>query len=260
MQHSVRYTVMFAAILCVVCSIFVASAAVLLKDKQEANAVLDRQIKVLDVAGLLADGAKPSPAEVDATFKERIKPVVVELKTGQAASGVDPLTFDQLAARNDPARSIEAPKNPAQVQRIPNHGLVYELTQGDVVKGIILPLEGKGLWSTLYGFLALESDARTVRGITFYQHAETPGLGGEVDNPRWKSLWPGRKAFDKNWKPVLAVKKGQAGTPEADPYHVDGLSGATITSRGVTDLLQFWLGENGFGPFLEAYRAEKGIK
>ena len=101
---------------------------------------------------------------------------------------------------------------------------------------------------------------RDDRGITFYEHGETPGLGGEVDNPRWKSLWKGRKAFDDSGEVRIAVIKGQAGPPESDPYRVDGLSGATITSRGVTNLLAFWLGDAGFGEYLGHYRSERGLR
>ena len=136
------------------------------------------------------------------------------------------------------------------MQRIPHNATIYEVRKEGKLEQIILPVEGKGLWSTLYGYLALKDDLNTINGLTFYQHAETPGLGGEVDNPRWKALWPGRKAFGDDGKPAVEVVKGQAGTPEEAPYAVDGLSGATITSRGVTYLIQFWLGDQGFGPYL----------
>ena len=116
---------------------------------------------------------------------------------------------------------------------------------------VALPIEGKGLWSTLYGFLVLGSDGATIRGITFYQHGETPGLGGEIDNLDWKALWDGRQAFDADGRPVIEVVKGKA----SGPTEVDGLSGATLTSRGVTNLVRFWLGDNGFGPYLEQFRA-----
>jgi Na+-transporting NADH:ubiquinone oxidoreductase subunit C len=142
------------------------------------------------------------------------------------------------------------------VQRIPNEALVYLLRSDGAVDAIILPVEGQGLWSTLYGYLALAPDTRTVRNIIFYQHGETPGLGGEVDNPRWKALWKGRLAFDEGWNPKIAVIKGRAGPPEEDPHRIDGLSGATLTSNGVTNLVQFWLGEHGFGPYLEATRRD----
>jgi Na+-transporting NADH:ubiquinone oxidoreductase subunit C len=115
-----------------------------------------------------------------------------------------------------------------------------------------LPIEGYGLWGFLYGFIAMEADGETIAGITFYLHMETPGLGGEVDNPTWKGLWRGKKAFRPSSDEVaIAVIKNAS-----DEYGVDALSGATITSRGVTNMLTFWFGEHGFGPFLAKVRAE----
>ena len=120
---------------------------------------------------------------------------------------------------------------------------------------MILPVEGLGLWSTLYGFLAVDADLETIRGLTFYEHAETPGLGGEVDNPRWKSLWPGRRTT-VDGEPRIEVIRGRAGPPGEDPYRVDGLSGAAITGRGVTNLLRFWLSDEGFRPYLTRLSVE----
>jgi Na+-transporting NADH:ubiquinone oxidoreductase subunit C len=135
--------------------------------------------------------------------------------------------------------------------------LIYERVDGDDVVLLILPIEGKGLWSTLYGFLALAPDTKTIEGLTFYEHGETPGLGGEIDNPRWKGLWKDRVAFDDEGNPEIEVIKGAAGPPDTDPHRVDGLSGATLTGRGVTHLIQFWLSNDGYGPFLEKFRAER---
>lgn len=253
-MHSTGYTLAFAGVVCVVCSVFVSGSAVLLKDRQTQNAVLDRQSKVLTVAGLQAEGEKLSPAEIQKRFAEGIEPEVVELQTGEVAADIDPKTYDQGKALSDPEMSREAPENAAKVRRLPKYGLVYKIKGDDGIGGLILPVEGKGLWSTLYGFLALDKDLQTIKGITFYKHGETPGLGGEVDNPRWKALWVGRKAFDASGEPKIAVIKGQAGTPEEDPYKVDGLSGATLTSRGVTHLVQFWLDDQGFGPYLDRAR------
>jgi Na+-transporting NADH:ubiquinone oxidoreductase subunit C len=259
MQHSARYVILFAAAICVFCSIFVASSAVLLKDRQEANKALDVQKKVLVVAGLMTEGEKLDPAEIRRRYDKSIKPMVVDLRTGNVVDGVDPASFDQRQAAADPDTSHVAPPNKAKVARVPDRALVFEVVEDGTLRSIILPIEGKGLWSTLYGFLALAPDGRTINGITFYEHGETPGLGGEVDNPRWKALWKGRKAFDEDWKPAIVVAKGQAGSVEADPYRVDGLSGATITSRGVTNLLAFWLGDDGFAPYLAQKRSQKGI-
>lgn len=259
MQHSTGYIVGFAVAICLVCALFVAGSAVSLKPLQEANVILDRQKKVLTVAGLLEEGESPAADEVARIFEKNVRSKVVELESGTVAEGIDPAGFDQQAAMADPATSEAAPPNGAKVARIPNNGLVFEVVENGELEAMIFPIEGKGLWSTLYGYIALAPDARTVVGITFYDHGETPGLGGEVDNPGWKAKWEDRKVFNERWKPVIAVKKGIAGSPSEDPYQVDGLSGATITSRGVTELVRFWLGDNGFGPYLAKYRAQAGV-
>jgi Na+-transporting NADH:ubiquinone oxidoreductase subunit C len=244
---------------CLVCSIFVAGAAVSLKERQDANIVLDRQKKVLIVSGLMKETDKLSAAEIGERFAERVTPRAVDLATGEYNETVDAATYDQRKAAKDPDQSTKASANAAKVRRIPNIGLVYQVrSKTGGLDAIIVPIEGAGLWSTLYGYLALGPDTRTIKGITFYEHGETPGLGGEVDNPRWKSLWAGRMAFDERWVPKISVIKGRAGSPKEDPYRVDGLSGATITSRGVDSLVKYWLGDSGFGPYLANLRAERG--
>lgn len=253
------YTFLFAGAVCLICSTLVSVSAVSLRARQEVNRVLDRQEKVLAVSGLVGDGESLSADLVHERFATNIEPRIVNLETGEYVpeSEVDPTTFDQQKTMKNPDTSNEAPPNKAGIRRIPNYALVYQVVEDGNVTELILPVEGKGLWSTLYGYLALDKDTTTIKGLTFYQHGETPGLGGEVDNPRWKALWPGRQAYDEDWNPEIRVIKGPAGSPEEAPYSVDGLSGATITSNGVTHLLQFWLGENGFGPYLENFR-EKG--
>lgn len=254
MQPSIGQTIAFATAVCVVSAVAVSSAAVGLKDIQEANKLLDRQSKVLGVAGLVEPGQKLTADEAQAMFDEYIVTVPVVLETGDVAEDVDPVTYDQRAASQDPDLSTTAPDNAAKVPRLPDVGLVYQVVNDGNVDKLILPVEGMGLWSTLYGYIALESDLNEVAGITFYEHGETAGLGGEVDNPRWQALWPGRRIFDADGSPAIEVIKGAAGTPEQDPYQVDGLAGATLTSRGVTNLLHLWLGPDGFGPYLDKYR------
>ena len=258
MQRSSTYIVGFAGAVCLVCAIFVSSLAVALKDRQAANKVLDRQTKVLTVAGLIEEGAAKAPEEIEALFQQNIKARLVNLNTGQYDQNTTVDGFDQLARSKDPATSKAQPANPAGVARTPDVAMVYQLVKGDEIKALILPIEGKGLWSTLYGFIALGSDTSSIKGITFYQHGETPGLGGEVDNPRWKAQWAGKQAFaNGNWDtPKIKVLKGMA-TP-GSLYEIDGLSGATITARGVSSLVQFWLGKEGFGPYLAAVRETGG--
>jgi Na+-transporting NADH:ubiquinone oxidoreductase subunit C len=259
MQHSTGYIVGFAVSICLVCALFVAGSAVGLKDRQDANILLDRQKKVLTVAGLMNDGDRLTREEISSVFDSSIQQKVIDLKTGKPNTDIDGASFDQQAAASDPDTSVEAPENVSRVRRLPNNALVFDVMERGELKALILPIEGYGLWGTLYGYIALAPDARTIVGITFYKHKETPGLGGEVDNPRWKASWPGRLAFDDRGNPAISVKKGVAGSIEEDPYQVDGLSGATITSRGVTALVRFWLGDDGFGPYLTKYRAQAGV-
>jgi Na+-transporting NADH:ubiquinone oxidoreductase subunit C len=246
-------------LLCVFFSLIVSAVSVGLRERQEENRRLDRMKNVLSVAGLMKSREPLSRSEIDRRFTTRLEPRIVELATGRYVEGIDPMGFDPRRAAKDPTRSRPAPENPAKVRRVPRESLIYLIVEDGKVEGIILPIEGYGLWSTLYGYLALDADARTIRGITFYEHGETAGLGGEISNPRWKALWPGRLAFDESWEPRIRVSKGPAGSAETDPYRVDGLSGATLTSNGVTYLLHFWLGKDGFGPYLAEYRRDREI-
>ncbi len=257
MQRSVGYTLLFATLVCIVCAVVVSGSAVQLKERQDVNVLLDKQSNVLEAAGMRMPGEQLPPEVIEERFAT-IEAQVIELATGEIRDDVDPATFDQKKAAQDPATSEKAPDNLARVQRVPNLALVY-LVKGDggEVEKYIFPVEGKGLWSTLRGFIALEADLQTVAGITFYEHKETPGLGGEVDNPGWKSLWPGRKIFGPDGEPEIEVVKGRAGPPAEEPYKVDGLSGATITSRGVSYLVQFWLGPEGFGPYIDKQAARR---
>lgn len=252
---STRYTVLFATAVSVVCALLVATAAVGLRDRQEANARLYKQKNVLLAAGLLQPGEAASAGEVQAIFDKRIQVRAVELKTGKLVpqDQFDAASYDQRKARNDPAQSRPAPANDAQVARLPIRGVVYQVTAPDgAVEQIVLPIEGMGMWGTVYGFLAMDRDGNTVRGLTFYEQKETPGLGGEIANPSWQALWVGRKAYGADGTPQLAVIKGQAGPPAVDPHRVDGLSGATITSRGITRVVRFWLSADGYATFLQS--------
>lgn len=259
MQFSVRYILLFSMAVCGVCAIFVSSLAVGLKERQEVNELLFKQRNVLEAAGLVDSEEKVSQQQIEELFAS-VEPVLVDLVTGEeVTTGEEAAVFDQQKAKKDPAISREVERNRSNIQRVPNQAQVFKLMGSDgQLEKLILPIEGYGLWGTLYGFLALEADTRTISGITYYQHKETPGLGGEVDNPRWKGLWPGRKAFDDGWGTKIEVVKGNVPPAAEAPYRVDGLSGATITSRGVTNMLHFWLGENGFGPYLENFRQGKG--
>jgi Na+-transporting NADH:ubiquinone oxidoreductase subunit C len=251
-NDSISKTIIVAFSLCIVCSVIVSAAVVMLKPVQEVNKALDKKRNILAAAGMLVPGES-----VEEQFS-RISTRVVDLRTGKFADdAVNPEKYVQRKAAKDPSMSQElSPEEDiAKISRREQYALVYLVqdTQGGIEK-IILPIRGYGLWSTMYGFIALESDANTVAGVGFYEHGETPGLGGEIDNPRWKAFWPGKEVY-KSGDVEIGLIKGSV-DPDAAmaPWQVDGLAGATLTSRGVTNLMHFWLGENGFEPFLNNLR------
>ncbi|MFW2390699.1 MAG: Na(+)-translocating NADH-quinone reductase subunit C [Polyangiales bacterium] len=250
-QDTVVRTLLVALLVSLVCSSLVASAAVVLQPLQIENAILDKRRNVLQVAGLWSP-----EADVDQLF-ESIEPRVIDLETGAYADDVDPETFDPDAAAKDPDQSVQVPAelDIAKVRRRGKRALVYLVRDGEEVRKIILPISGYGLWSTLYGFLALESDANTVSDITFYAHGETPGLGDFIVRPAWRELWRGKRAYDDAGDLQLEVVKGRvsADDPLAD-YHVDGVSGATLTGNGVSNIMKYWLGDHGYGPYLQTVK------
>lgn len=250
-KDTIGRTVSVALILCIVCSLVVASAAVLLKPAQVANKAQDRKRNILAAAGMLQPGVS-----IDEQF-EKVQTRIVDLRTGEFTTEIDPAGFEQLKAARDPQLSLplDDEEDIASIGRRENFAEVYVVEQEGQLDKIILPVRGYGLWSTLYGFLALESDGNTIAGLGFYEHAETPGLGGEVDNPGWKALWPGKEVYQEGDVAIQLVKGSVDPRAPGSEYKVDALSGATLTSRGVTNLLHFWMGEMGYRPFLANLRS-----
>ena len=250
-NNSTLKTIKVALVLCIVCSVIVSTAAVLLRPAQQANKDLDRKTNVLAAAGMLQKGD-----DVNAKFAS-ITARAVDLATGKFTDAVDLDSYNQRKASKDPELSVDlGDADIAKIGRLPKYMIVY-VVEGDAgLEKIILPIKGYGLWSTLYGFVALEADLNTVAGLGFYEHAETTGLGGEIDNPLWKAQWIGKKSYDANNKQALTVVRGKVDLSRSESIHeIDGLSGATLTSRGVDNLIKFWMGENGFSPFLSNLRA-----
>ena len=247
-----KKTILVALLLCLVCSILVSASAVIFKPLQEANKSEDIKKNILAVTGLLDEHT-----DINVLF-DQFEIKIVDLATGEYAD-VDPTAYDQRKASRDPAQSIELTQQQdiAGLSRRANLAPVYLLKENDQIKQVVLPIHGYGLWSTLYGFISLDDDFNTIGGLQFYAHAETPGLGGEVDNPKWRKQWQGKKVFDEQGNVKIEVIRGHVDFKVAGAEHkVDGLSGATLTSRGVSNLVQYWLGDHGFGPYLNKMRAE----
>ncbi len=247
-NDSFEKTLAVAFWLCLVCAVLVAFSAVALKPLQEGNKAADMRRNILEVVGLWQEGL-----DINEAFK-RFEVKVVDLKTGEIAQNIDPNTYDMRKAAKDLKLSEPLPrdKDIASIKRKPKYATVYFLKgENGKLEALVLPVWGYGLWSTMYGFLALEPDCNTVIGINFYDQKETPGLGGEVVNPNWRALWKGKKIYDQSGAPVLRLVKGSVNPGQSGAESlVDGLAGATLTSNGVSNLIRFWFGEEGYKPFL----------
>lgn len=247
-KESIQTTLLVAFLLCLVCAIVVSVSAVALKPLQDANQELDRRSNILIAAGIIS--AKEATRDRITEEFSKVKVRVVDLQTGELTDSVDPETYNQLLAAKESESSFALKQPAIGMQRIEKYGLVYLLGEDEnQPERIIIPVRGPGLWSTLHGFIALKGDGNTLSGLGFYEHAETPGLGGEVDNPNWKAQWPGKKAYAETGEPAL----GLARQPNAE-HEVDTLAGASLTARGVTNLLQFWISDQAYGAFLAKFR------
>jgi Na+-transporting NADH:ubiquinone oxidoreductase subunit C len=257
-RDTIKGTFGVALGVCLVCSVLVSGAAVSLKPTQDVNKALDKKRNILMAAGLLGVNESAGTSRVHELYKN-IDARVINLGSGDYTDK-DPESFDGKKSAKDPIESVPILPDDdlAGIKMRSKFSDVYLVSDKGRVRKVILPVNGKGLWSTLYGFIALDTkDLNTIRSLVFYEHAETPGLGGEVDNPSWKALWDGKKAFGDDGEVLIDVVKGQVvpGNPKAQ-YQVDGLSGATITANGVKNMLRYWLGKKGFDAYIQNLRQQ----
>lgn len=250
-KDSIQQILFITLSVCLTCSIIVSTAAVGLRTAQHKNELLERNTNILLAAGLLTKD-EVSAARVNQLLSQ-VKTYLVNLEDGTINEDLDATQYNQRDAARDPqlSRPLTRQEDLAGIGRLEKYAQVYSIKNGDDTV-IILPVRGYGLWSTLYGYLALDgNDLNTIIGLTFAEHKETPGLGGEVDNPKWQAQWPGKKLFDKTGNLAIKLVKGGAAKGEDDAIHqVDALSGASLTSRGLNNMLQFWLGKLGYEQFI----------
>ncbi|RDV24049.1 Na(+)-translocating NADH-quinone reductase subunit C [Alteromonas aestuariivivens] len=244
-KESFGKTVGVVVAVCLVCSIVVSSAAVGLRSLQQTNAELDKKTNILTAAGLFEAGM--SNSQIEEAYENNIAPRFVNLQSGEFVDAPSK-DYDMYKAAKNPEMSTKLEGSNVGFQRVPDVASVYLVSdkQGNITR-LILPVHGSGLWDLMYGFLALDADGQTVKELIYYQQKETPGLGGEVQNPAWQEKWDGKKLYE-NGEVAIHVKKN---ADPANPHTVDALSGATLTSNGVENTIRFWTGEQGFGPFLK---------
>lgn len=228
------YTLGFAAAVTMVCSILLASAATLLKERQDQNVQLDIKYNILSVLGLVE--SKDVDADVlFALYDDNVRTFVVDLEGKQVAG--------KKAEEIDPK---------ADPDMLP----VYARQKGDEITAYCIPTQGKALWSTVKGYIALEQDLNTIRGITFYSHGETPGLGGEIDKEWFTQAFKGKTILNETGEIVsIEIVKGKMRSDEKNPEHkVDGISGATLTTKGLNEFIKATLEK--YEPFFKTRRGE----
>jgi len=245
-KETLGKTVGIVVAVCLACSIVVSSSAVGLRSLQQSNAALDKKTNILSAAGLIEMASNKK--EIQEVFASRVEEKFIDLATGQYVDKPSE-DFDMYKAAKDPDFMVRVEGSNVGFQRRSSVANVYHVKDeaGEIAR-IILPVHGSGLWDLMYGFLALDNDGQTIRELIYYQHKETPGLGAEIQNPAWQDKWDGKKIFGVDGSVEIAVKKG---VKAGDVYAVDALSGATLTSNGVQNTLQYWAGENGFGTYLK---------
>ena len=239
-----------AALVCVVCAVLVSAAVVLLRPIQDRNAMLQRQRNILEVAGIYRPGA-----DVQAQF-ERVEAHLVDLASGDYVEGGDAIRFDIAKAARDPELSdpVPAGSDVARINRRPRSMPVFLVRGEQGIETVILPTHGYGLWSTMYAYVALDARGERVKGVAFYSHAETPGLGAAIENPRWRASWVGKRLLDETGEVRFDIAKGVPAAADAE-HQVEAISGATLTGNGVENMIHYWLGEQGYGPFLARLRS-----
>ena len=251
-KDSIKNTLLIGIGLCLVCAAIISVIAVGLKELQKSNAILDQQKKIVAAADL-----KGFYGTTESAF-DSIEEKIIDIEEG-LITDISTEKYDLSEELKDPSRyiALSSIEDIATIKKRVNFSKVFLEYREDQLNTVILPVRGYGLWGILYGYLAISSDLNTIIGLEFYQHKETPGLGAEVDNPKWKALWRGKKIYDENGEILIKVVKGKVdNNSDMSTYEVDGLSGATLTSNGVSNLLAYWLGDSGFKKFLNNLKQE----
>jgi Na+-transporting NADH:ubiquinone oxidoreductase subunit C len=252
-RESTLRTLAVAGGVALFCSLLVTTTVYWLRPYQLAYRSIEQDRAILIAAGLESPGATVSNREVVSRYLQ-FDLRLVDLDSGRYADDLDAVGYDYRAAGDDPQRSAPLPRERdiAGIVRRPRYMPAYALRRGTTLERLVLPIYGRGMWSTIHGFLALGPDVTTVAGVSFYAHGETPGIGDRIQNPEWTASWSGKRAYDDSGQAVLRIGGGE-GTPAE---RVDSIAGATITVNGVDRIVRFWLGPDGYGPFLAAARSQ----
>lgn len=239
-------TLVIAFLVSTACALLVSGATVILRPIQTANRAAEQQARL---EGLIA--GIPGMATLLAEEGGTLSTVVIDLDTGHAAQDVTP---DNLPTALEDAANwtkLDPAKDLAGIGRRPDYAQVYLLrdTEGDISVAV-LPIAGAGYNGPIDAILALQGDMNTVAGLAITRQAETPGLGARIEEHAWLRQFPGRKIADAADRVRISVVQGEA----SNEFEVEGITGATRTSNAMSNILRFWAGPDGYGPFFDAVR------
>ena len=226
MRQSNSYIILYSAALTVVCALALAFASISLKDRQDANIAREKKLNILSTVMTVDE-----TADVDKLYSERITEKVVDFN-GQVGA-------DKKASDIDVAKQY---KEAAEKRQLP----VYEVkstSNPEVVEFVVVPVYGYGLWNNIWGYVALKSDFNTIEGVKFQHAGETPGLGARIEAAEIQDRYKGKTVFEAGKIASVVMQKGEVGNEKyaSEQHKVDGMSGATLTGKGVNNMLQDYL-------------------
>ncbi|MBV7317180.1 Na(+)-translocating NADH-quinone reductase subunit C [Shewanella sp. NIFS-20-20] len=244
-KDSVLGTMVFTISLCLVCSFMITGTAEVLKERKLVKKRDELQRNVLMAANIQLNGQ-----DVREVFASQVTPMLVALDSGEIVPQAQILDFDERMAAINPETSSKPKKDTAKIRSRADAVRVFEVRDGSgKLDTLVVPIYGKGLWSMMYGYVALESDLNTIRNLVFYEHGETPGIADFVTDPHWLAQFTGKQLFDDKGKVAIKIIKG--GAPQGNVHGIDAVSGATATGRGIQRTFEFWFGKEGFAPYFD---------
>jgi Na+-transporting NADH:ubiquinone oxidoreductase subunit C len=248
-KDSVAGTMVFIIILSLVCSFMITGTVEILKERKLAKKREEVQQYVLKAAGI-----DISQGDFSELFTQRVQPKMVNLATGKVTEKANLLDFDGRMAAINPETSTKPKKDIAKIKTMATDIRIFEVydTKGQLAS-IVMPIYGKGLWSIIYGYMAIKPDLNTIENIVFYEHGETPGIADFITDPQWLALWQGKTLFDA--KGNIAIKVIKGGAKDGDIHGIDGVSGATRSGVGIQRLVEFWFGVEGYQTYLHTLAA-----
>ena len=257
-KDSPRRAILVVLLTAFVCSGLVSAAVVVLRPIQLNNQLLDRSRNIMKLTGWLPAGQVIEDDDMLELYKG-LDLRIINIDAANYEGDIDPHTFNKRQAQNDPDRSVAIPsdQDQARLGRRSRFAPVYMVWNEDRLDRVILPVRGSGMWSMLYGYIALEPDLNTIAGMTFYEQNETPGLGDQITHAHWLDQWRGRQVYDYEGNTRFRISEGtvQPGSAVAK-YEVDALTGATVTANAVTSMMHYWFGPHGYQSFLQGAREQ----